>query len=82
MLISCVCVWQSAYFKSSNGTLVSKAWLGLNEELAAVFSFPGVNPYWSTIRALRPGEFVEFAGRMIQEKAVPGGDNAWKARRK
>lgn len=51
--------------------------LGLNEELAALFLFPGIDLYWSTIRALCSGEFVEG---MIQKKAAPGSDIAWKAR--
>lgn len=74
MLISCARLWEGAYFKVHEGSLESKAWVGLNEELTGVFSFPGVQANWTHIvRGMCAQEFVQFVESAVQEKA--GSDN-------
>jgi hypothetical protein len=74
MLISCARLWEGAYFKVHEGSLESKAWSGLNEELSRVFAFPGVQSYWDGfVRGMCAQEFVEFAESAVREKA--GSDN-------
>ena len=70
MVISCARLWEGAYFKVNEGSLESKAWVGLNEELAGVFAFPGVQPYWtSVVRGMCAQEFVDFVESAVSEKA-------------
>ena len=72
MLISCARLWEGAYFKVHEGSLESKAWAGLNEELAGVFSFPGVQAYWTDIvRGMCAQEFVQFVESAVQERSRP-----------
>ena len=74
MLISCARLWEGAYFKVHEGSLESKAWASLSEELAGVFAFPGVQPYWAGfVRGMCAQEFVEFVESAVREKA--GSDN-------
>jgi len=74
MLISCARLWEGAYFKVHEGSLESKAWAGLNEELTEVFSFPGVQAYWTEIvRGMCAQEFVQFVESAVRGKA--GSDN-------
>jgi hypothetical protein len=69
MLISCARLWEGAYFKVNEGSLESKAWVGLNEELAGVFAFPGVQPYWTGfVRGMCAKEFVEFVESEVMER--------------
>lgn len=73
MVISCARLWEGAYFKVTEGSLESKAWVGLNEELAGVFAFPGVQPYWTDIvRGMCAKEFVEFVESAVRERAPAG----------
>lgn len=67
MLISCVRLWESAYFKSRDGTLEQTAWGGLNREIISVFSYPGVKPYWSVLRTACAEQFVCFVEGEIDE---------------
>lgn len=70
MLISCARLWEGAYFKVHEGSLESKAWAGLNEELSGVFAFPGVQPYWTGfVRGMCAQEFADFVDRAVREKA-------------
>ena len=74
MLISCARLWEGTYFKVHEGSLESKAWPGLNEELTEVFSFPSVQPYWTEfIRGMCAQEFVAFVESAVREKS--GSDN-------
>jgi hypothetical protein len=73
MVISCARLWEGAYFKVNEGSLESKAWVGLNEELAGVFAFPGVQPYWTDIvRGMCAKEFVEFVESTVRDRASSG----------
>ena len=73
MVISCARLWEGAYFKVNEGSLESKAWIGLNEELAGVFAFPGVQPYWTdVVRGICAEEFVEFVESAVIERASSG----------
>ena len=73
MVISCARLWEGAYFKVNEGSLESKAWIGLNEELAGVFAFPGVQPYWTdVVRGMCAKEFVEFVESAARERASSG----------
>jgi hypothetical protein len=73
MVISCARLWESAYFKVNEGSLESKAWVGLNHELAVVFAFPGVQPYWTgVVRGMCAKEFVEFVESAVRERASSG----------
>lgn len=69
MVISCARLWEGAYFKVNEGSLESKAWAGLNEELTGVFAFPGVQPYWTAVvRGMCAQEFVDFVETAVREK--------------
>jgi hypothetical protein len=73
MLISCARLWEGAYFKANEGSLESKAWAGLNEELTGVFAFPGVQPYWTNfVRGMCAKEFVEFVESAVKERVASG----------
>ena len=70
MLISCARLWEGAYFKVHEGSLESKAWAGLNEELSGVFAFPGVQPYWTEfVRGMCSEEFADFVDSAVREMA-------------
>ena len=73
MVISCARLWEGAYFKVNEGSLESKAWVGLNDELAGVFAFPGVQPYWTdVVRGMCAKQFVEFVESAVRERASSG----------
>ena len=73
MLISCARVWENAYIKAQEGSLETKAWAGLNQELLDVFSAPGVQPYWGEVFTRYSHEFVTFAESAVRDRIAAGG---------
>jgi hypothetical protein len=72
MVISCARLWEGAYFKVHQGSLESKVWAGLNEELTQVFAYPGMQRCWTgAVREMCAQEFVEFVESAVREKAGP-----------
>jgi hypothetical protein len=68
LLISVARRWESASYRVREGTLDSSAWAGIHAELTIVFSSPGAQTCWKTIRILLSPDFVVFAERAIRCK--------------
>ncbi len=67
MVISLGRLWERAYNKSRGGTLESRSWSGIHQELTGVFSFPGTQEYWKRIQFMFPPDFVDFAENAIRK---------------
>jgi len=67
MVISLARLWERAYNKARGGTLESRSWSGINQELAGVFSFRGTRAYWKRVQYMFPPDFITFAEKEIRK---------------
>jgi hypothetical protein len=52
--------WERAFLKTRSGTLESDAWSGIEAEYIAIFSNPGAQNCWKSMRRGFSSEFVAF----------------------